>query len=200
MPDTLRIVLRRLVALVLVLLLLSFGVFLLQDLAPGSTLQSLLPVGRPVTKANLQAVSAEYHLSGSLLSRYVYWLGGAAHLDFGTSVRTDSPVSGLVLGAFKVSAVIGVGAFLLAMLVGVPLGVLAAYRQRSAVDRGIVGLGVLGLSTPAFVSGFLLIYIFAVGLDWLPAYGTGTGLAGVGVSHLIFTSRCRRADRHRPRG
>jgi peptide/nickel transport system permease protein len=173
--KTWRIVAERVAALAVLLVLLSFGVFALLDLAPGDTLQSLLPLSRSPTPEQVRAIEEKYNLGGSFFEQYTSWAGRAVTLDFGESVQTSEPVIDRVWQSFRVSATVGIGAFVVAMLLGVPLGILAAYRHRSSVDRGIVGFGILGVSAPAFAVGLLLIWVFAVLLGILPAFGEGSG-------------------------
>jgi peptide/nickel transport system permease protein len=76
-----------------------------------------------------------------------------------------------------VTLYLGIFGFVIAMLLGVSLGILAAVRKRTVVDRSVVGLGVIGVSAPAFATGILLLYVFAVVLGWFPSFGQGEGFA-----------------------
>jgi peptide/nickel transport system permease protein len=165
---------RRLVAMVVLLLIISFGVFTLLYLAPGSVEQILLGT-KPATPQTLAAIRAQYHLDDPFLTQYWIWLKNALHGDFGTSIRTSEPVASGIESRMGLTLFLGGYAFVLVMLTGVPLGVLAATKKRSAIDRGVVGLGVVGVSAPAFATGIFLLYIFAVRLAWFPAYGQGSG-------------------------
>ena len=167
-------VLRRLAALVVLLVIISFGVFTLLYLAPGSV-EEILRGTRPSTPETVQAIREKYHLDESFLMQYWIWAEHAVRLDFGSSIRTSEPVLEGIKSRAALSLYLGGYAFLIAMLVGVPLGVLAALRNRTSVDRGIVGLGVVGVSAPAFATGIFLLYLFAVRLTWFPAYGQGSG-------------------------
>jgi peptide/nickel transport system permease protein len=95
--------------------------------------------------------------------------------DFGRSIRTEEPVWNDISARLGLSVFLGVYATLIALLVGVPLGILAAVRQRRLADRAAVAFGVAGVSTPAFVSGVAFLYLFAVLLDWFPVLGAGSG-------------------------
>lgn len=166
---------RRLAALVALLAVLSFLVFALLHLAPGSPEQLLLGT-HPRSPELVRAVRREHHLDQPFLEQYWTWLRGAAQLDFGTSIRTGQPVASDLRERAGVTLFLALYAMTLALGVGVPLGVLAALRRRSLVDRGAVGLSVVGASAPAFVTGVFLLYLFAVALGWFPSYGAGHGL------------------------
>jgi peptide/nickel transport system permease protein len=168
---------RRLVALVVLLLILSFGVFSLLYAAPGKT-ELLLLGPKPQTPAAVQAVRQEYHLDKPFLTQYGIWLKNAVQLDFGRSIRTDQPVVSTIRSRAHIDLFLGFYAFAIAMGLGVPLGILAAVKRRGVVDRVVVGLAVMGVSAPPFASGLVLLYVFAVALGWFPAFGAGSGFFG----------------------
>jgi peptide/nickel transport system permease protein len=175
--DIVRLVVRRLVGLVLVILVVSFGAFALVDAAPGSAEQLLLGF-RPQTPEAIEAIRAEYHLDEPFLERYARWLAAAAQLDFGRSLATQEPVLPTVLDQLLLTALLSAYAFTIAVVLGVPLGVLAALRHRSPIDRGIVAASVIAVSAPAFATGTFLLYLFAAELGWFPAFGQGEGVGG----------------------
>jgi peptide/nickel transport system permease protein len=165
---------RRLVALFVLLVIISFGVFAMLTLAPGSTQQILLG-GRPSTPAVIHQIQVQYHLNDPFLTQYWIWLKHALHFDFGNSILSGSSVVSTIRIRMGVTIFLGVYAFLLAMVLGVPLGVLAALHSGRPLDRGVVAFGVVGVSIPAFATGVIALYIFAVLLGWFPSYGSGTG-------------------------
>jgi peptide/nickel transport system permease protein len=175
---------RRLAALAVLLVVVSFGVFALLYLAPGSIEQILLGT-RPATPASIAAIRAEYHLDDSFLQQYWLWLQHAVTFDFGTSVRTGESVSTVIGDRLAVTLQLGVLAFAITILTGIPLGILAALRSRSAVDRGVVATAVAGISSPPFFTGLLLLYVFAVSLGLFPVFGAGAGL-GDRFMHLAL--------------
>jgi peptide/nickel transport system permease protein len=133
----------------------------------------------------IAAIRKEYNLDDPFLAQYAEWAWNALHLDFGISVRTNEPVLRGILERLGLSAQIAGLAFLLTLALGIPLGVLAAVRQRSSLDRGVVGLSVIGLSAPAFATGILLLYFFAVRLGWFPVFGQGEGFVDR-LHHLVL--------------
>lgn len=168
----LRFVLRRVAALAAMLLVLSFLVFALLYLAPGDVVRNLLGA-RPVTPEAVAQVRAQYHLDDPFWLQYGRWLGGALRGDLGTSVRTGTPVSQMLDGRVGITVTLAVIAGVLAIGVGVPLGVRAARRRGSATDRAITSASVVGISAPGFAVGLVLLYVFAVMLGWFPLYGIG---------------------------
>jgi peptide/nickel transport system permease protein len=175
---------RRLLALGVLLIIISFGVFSLLYLAPGSAEQILLGP-KPQTPETLRAIREQYHLNDPFLTQYWIWLRDALHFDFGRSIRTNEVVTAEIRARIGIDLFLGIYGFLLAMLVGVPLGVLAALKRRTSVDRGVVGLSVVGVSAPAFASGLFLLYMFAVVFAWFPAFGPGSGFTDR-LSHLTL--------------
>src|SRR5689334_23519437 len=135
-------VLRRLAALLGVLVAFSFVVFSLLTLGPGSTEQVLIGA-RPSTPELREALRQEYGLDKPFLVQYATWAGKAVQLDFGTSLRTGEPVRDGMTERAGTTALLGVYAFLLALVCAVPLGVIAAKRRGRTLDRMIVGASVL---------------------------------------------------------
>jgi peptide/nickel transport system permease protein len=172
--DLARYVARRLAAMILLLVAFSFGVFTLQYLAPGSVEQVMIGT-RSSSPELREAIRAQYNLDKPFLEQYGIWLGGVARLDFGDSIRTAQPVTSAISSRFDLTLALGVYAFALTVLIGLPLGVLAAVRRRRLADRAVSGLSVVGASAPAFATGIVLLYLFAVLLGWFPAFGQGDG-------------------------
>ncbi|MFF3501586.1 ABC transporter permease [Streptomyces sp. NPDC003247] len=179
-----RYVLRRLAGTAGLLLVLSVAVFALLRLAPGDPARTLLGT-RGATPDALASVRAAHHLDDPLALQYVRWLADACRGDLGTSIRTGEAVSAALGGRLALTCQLVLTGFAVALLLGVPLGVLAGLRARGALDRAVQSLGVLALSTPAFAGGLLLIYVFSLMLGWLPAYGPGTG-GGDRLLHLVL--------------
>lgn len=165
---------RRLLALALLLVLISFGVFSLLYLAPGDTVGALLGP-RPASPELLAELRAQYHLDEPFLVQFWIWVTAAVQGDFGTSLASGLPVVETIGDRLPVTIFLGLYAFALTMLVGVTLGIASALRARTTIDRGIVGLSVIGVSMPVFVTGILLLYLLAVRLTIFPAFGAGSG-------------------------
>ncbi len=142
--------------------------YLLLHATPGGPFDAEIKVS-PVVLANLKA---KYHLDEPLWQQYLYYLGNLLRGDLGASFRyEDWTVNELVAKALPVSAAIGVGASVIAILLGVSMGIVAALKQNSVADYAVMFLGNLGHSFPSFVVGPVLILVFAVWLRWAPAGG-----------------------------
>ena len=171
----LRYILRRLAGAAVVLTLLSFLVFSLLYLVPGDPVKILVGTRR-LTPEVRQAVTARYGLDEPLVVRYWHWLTRAVTGDFGDSVRSATPVTDVLASRVSLTAWLTIGAFILAVAVGIPLGIVAARRRGSWVDRTIVGWSVVGVSAPGFALGLVLLYVFGLMLGWFPVFGEGTGI------------------------
>lgn len=166
-------VLKRIVALALVLLVSSFIVFSGMYLAPGSPEQFLVQ-GRTVTPEVLEAIRAQYGLDDPFLVRYWNWLVGVLQGDFGRSLITQQDVSTLVESRLPTTLFLAAYAAILIIVFGVGLGVLAA--TRSGVFEKIVVFGSnLGFAVPTFFAALLLMALFGANLGWFPVSGSGEG-------------------------
>lgn len=159
-------ILHRLALLVPSLLLLSFVTFMLGLLAPGDPVEILL--GQHADPAARERLQRELGLDRPPLVQYGSYLAGVVRGDLGVSYYDRRPVSETLARGFPATLQLGLAAIGLAVLIGMPLGTLAAARQGSPIDRLATGLAVVGVSVPAFVIGPLLITIFALRLGWLP--------------------------------
>lgn len=171
LPPMAGFLLRRLAGSMVVLFCAVSLTFLLMRMTKGGPFDS----EKAVSEAAIQAKLARYQLDGTLWEQYTAYLGSLARFDLGVSTRyLDWRVSELLAQKMPNSVVLGGTAFLLASIGGVLLGGLAAMRQDTAIDRGSMVAALVAISIPSFVSGPLLIAIFALGLGWLPVGGWGT--------------------------
>ena len=197
-----RYIARRLFALVPTLAFVSILIFSLQQLLPGDPALAL--AGEERDPAAVAAIRAKYHLDRPMVVQYGIWLGKVLRGDFGESLRNRIPVSELLASKLPVTIELAVGSMLVALLLGLPAGILSATRKGTPVDF-LANLAALsGLSVPHFWLGIMLILLFAVRLGWLPASGyappwedplrnlttlllpsivLGTGVAGVMMRH-----------------
>jgi peptide/nickel transport system permease protein len=172
---------------VVVLLLVSAITFLLVGYAPGGP-GSLMRMD--VTAEQREALARRLGLDQPVPVRYVQWLGGALHGDFGTSLSSNEPVA-LRIGQRLPNTLLLAGvALVVSIAIGIPMGVMAALRRNSPPDFALALLSVMGVSIPAFWLGIMLILTLSVSLRWLPSSGlASTGSAGdVGdrLAHLIM--------------
>jgi peptide/nickel transport system permease protein len=160
---------RRLLLLIPVIFGVTAVVFAMMHLAPGDP--AVVMAGPRATPEILAEVRRFLGLDQPLVIQYLTWLGHAAQGDLGRSIRQGDEVSSLVVARFQNSVLLGVSAFVLASVVGVSVGVLTALNRGSMIDRLVMFVSMLGVSTPAFFLGMLLIVIFAFRFPVLPMSG-----------------------------
>jgi peptide/nickel transport system permease protein len=165
-----------LVASGVVVLVLSFGIFGLLYLAPGSIVLNLLGT-RPVSPQTVAAIRAQYHLNESFFLQYLHWLNSALHGDFGVSIQSGGRVLPSILARLPLTLEIVLYGSLIAIAVGIPLGIWAALRRGRVVDQVITAGSVAAVGAPSFAVGLLFLLVFAVDLNWFPVYGSGQGFA-----------------------
>jgi peptide/nickel transport system permease protein len=171
-------VVRRLLSVIPVLLVVAVLVFLMLRLVPGDP--AVVIAGDSATDEQVAALRERMGLERPIVVQFGIWAGNVLQGDFGESYFFRKQVSELIAQRLEPTLALGLGALTIAILVAVPLGVLAAFRQGSWIDRSVMGLSVLGFSVPIFVVGYLLVYVFAIGLDWLPVQGYSRLADGVG--------------------
>ena len=161
-------VLRRLLVTIPTVLAVVTICYLMLHATPGGPFDAELKVSDAVL-ANLQA---KYHLDMPLWKQYLYYLNDLIHGDLGASFRyADWSVNDLVKRALPVSLAIGGTAMIIAVVLGIAIGIVAALRQNSAVDYLVMLFGNIGSVLPSFVLGPLLVLVFAITLPWLPSGG-----------------------------
>ncbi|HEX8587689.1 ABC transporter permease [Pseudomonas sp.] len=162
-------ILRRLLSAIPTLILVSLFVFTLQKLLPGDPVQAM--AGEERDPAVMEYLREKYRLNDPLPLQYVHWVGNVLQGDFGTSLRTEQPVTVLLASKLPVTIELAVLALLIALVIGIPTGVISAVRKGTSVDYAANVFALSGISIPHFWLGILLIMIFAVKLQWLPASG-----------------------------
>jgi peptide/nickel transport system permease protein len=165
----LRFLLQRLAAVLPVLLVVSIVVFLILRLSPGDP--AAVIAGNSATTQEVEMVREQLGLNRPLLVQYGIWLGKVVQGDLGFSYYLTKPVTALILQRIEPTLALALGTIVISVLVAVPLGTLAAWRMGGWLDRLLSGFSVLGFSVPVFVIGYLLIYLFAIQLGWLPVQG-----------------------------
>jgi peptide/nickel transport system permease protein len=162
-------VLRRLAIAIPTLLLVSIMVFGLLKLLPGDPAVAL--AGEERDPAVIEYLRVKYSLDQPVPVQYVRWLGGIVQGDFGLSIRTRLPIGEMIVQKLPVTIQLSLQAMLIALIVGIPAGVLAAIKRGTPIDYGVSIIGLGGLSIPSFWLGIMLILLFAVNLGWLPSGG-----------------------------
>jgi peptide/nickel transport system permease protein len=162
-------ILRRLLSSIPTLILVSLFVFTLQKLLPGDPVLAM--AGEERDPAVMEYLRDKYRLDDPIPLQYLNWIGNVLTGDFGTSLRTEQPVTTLLASKLPVTIELAVLALLIALLIGIPTGIISAVRKGTAIDYGANVVALSGISIPHFWLGILLIMVFAVKLQWLPASG-----------------------------
>jgi len=160
---------RRVLAAIPVMGVVALFVFLLLRLTPGDPAAVL--AGDNATPAQLERIRASLGLNEPLYIQFFTWINRLLHGDLGVSLISNVPVLRMIGQRVEPSITIAVSTIILSVLIAVPLGVIAAYKHGTIIDRFVMGLSVLGFSVPVFVIGYVLIQIFAIDLRWLPVQG-----------------------------
>ncbi len=166
----LRLLARRLVALLPVLLITSLGVFSLTFAVPGDPARTLAG-GENATPEQIARVRDELGLDDPLVEQYGRWVSHAIVLDFGNSLVSHRSVNETLIARMPATLTLAISAMLVALLIGLVVGVSSGIRPGSWSDRGGIVFATLGVSIPSFVLAILLIRFFAIDRGWFPAIG-----------------------------
>lgn len=179
----LRFLAQRLAAIVPVLLVVAVVVFLILRLTPGDP--AAVIAGNNATNEDIDRIREQLGLTRSLPAQFWIWFSGVLQGDLGYSFYLTKPVTELIAQRIEPTLSLAAGTMLLSVLIAVPLGTLAAWRMGGWLDRILSGFSVAGFSIPVFVVGYILIYVFAIELQWLPVQGYrrlfGPSSQGVGA-------------------
>ena len=180
--------LRRLLATIPVIGMVAFFVFSLLYLTPGDP--AAVIAGDFATVQDIERIRHQLGLDQPLLTRFWSWASAVLHGDLGISIFTNLPVTQLIGQRVGPTLSLALCTLVVAVLVAVPMGVIAAWKAGRLVDRLVMVFSVAGFSIPVFVLAYLLIYLFAIDLDWLPVQGYTPVREGLWpwLSHLILPS------------
>ncbi|MGC3872670.1 oligopeptide ABC transporter permease OppB [Halomonas sp. GXIMD04776] len=192
-------ILKRLLMAIPTLLIVITLSFFLMRIAPGGPFdgERQLP---PEIEANLMAA---YHLDEPLPMQYLRYMGNLLQGDFGPSFKyKDFSVTDLIAQGFPVSLELGFWAILLALMIGLPLGVVAALKRNTAVDYAVMGTALAGIAVPNFVIAPILALVFGVTLAWLPVGGWNGGawqnmvlpVIALSIQQIAYIARMMRAS------
>ena len=179
---------RRLIATIPVMAVVAVFVFLLLRLTSGDP--AAIIAGDNATSQQVAEIRSRLGLDRPITQQFFIWLGQVLTGDLGESFFFKKKVVDLILGRVEPTLALAAFTIVLAVAMAVPLGVTAAYRQGTWIDRFVMGLSVLGFSVPVFVIGYALIYVFAIQLGWLPVQGYQRLAEGAGgfIEHLVLPS------------
>jgi peptide/nickel transport system permease protein len=170
--------LRRVLATIPVVLMVALFVFSLLYIAPGDP--AAIIAGDQATPDDVERIRASLGLDRPFLVRFFDWLWHVLQGDLGTSIFTNLPVSHMIAQRIEPTLSLMSLTLVLSLSFAIPMGVIAAWKHGTLLDRGVMTLAVFGYSTPVFVVGYLLAYVFALQLDWLPVQGFTSISQGLG--------------------
>ena len=181
-------IVRRLIATVFVMAFVAFFVFSLLYITPGDPAAAI--AGDLATADDIARIHQQLGLDEPFLVRFGTWAWGVLHGDLGISIFTNLPVTELIAQRLEPTAALTVMTLIVTLCFAIPLGVIAAWKVGTWIDRSVMVLAVLGFSLPAFVLAYLLILCFSVWLGWLPVQGYVSVSEGFlpFIKHLILPS------------
>lgn len=160
---------KRILATIPVMGVVALFVFSLLYIAPGDP--AAVIAGDQASPADVERIRQSLGLDRPFLVRFGEWFWHIIHGDLGTSIFTNLPVTTMIAQRIEPTLSLMVVTLILAVTIAVPMGVIAAWKSGSWIDRAIMAFAVFGFSVPVFVVGYLLAYIFALELEWLPVQG-----------------------------
>lgn len=162
-------IIRRIIATIPVVLIVALFVFSLLYIAPGDP--AAIIAGDQATPADVDRIRESLGLDRPFLVRFLEWLFRILQGDLGTSIFTNLPVSHMIRQRIEPTLSLMVLTLILSLSCAIPMGVIAAWKHGTYIDRAVMMTAVFGFSTPVFVIGYLLAWFFALKLDWLPVQG-----------------------------
>ncbi|HEU0217374.1 MAG TPA: ABC transporter permease [Stellaceae bacterium] len=179
-------VVRRILATVPVMAVVALFVFALLHLSPGDP--AAIIAGDTATAADIARIRAGLGLDQPLYWQFGDWVWRLLHGDLGTSIFTNLPVSALIMQRVEPTVALTLSTLFASIVVAIPMGVVAAWKAGSLIDRGVMAFAVLGFSVPVFVLAYILIYVFAIGLPLFPVQGYVSISHGLGpfLSHIVL--------------
>jgi peptide/nickel transport system permease protein len=166
-------IVRRILQMIFVIIILTIIVFLMVRLLPGDPILMYLTTSdlEEITQEQVDIIRHDLGLDRPLLVQYFDWIGDVVTGDLGTSIIHRGKVSDDIKRRMPITLHLGGLAFIISIIIGIPMGVIAAVRRGTWMDNVLTSLGNLGVTVPIFWLGILLIYAFGLKLDWLPVYG-----------------------------
>jgi peptide/nickel transport system permease protein len=162
-------IIRRILATIPVMAVVALFVFSLLYIAPGDP--AAVIAGDQATPADVERIRQSLGLDRPFAIRFGEWVWQILHADLGTSIFTNLPVAAMIAQRIEPTLSLMAVTLIFSVSIAVPIGVMAAWKADTIIDRAIMTFAVLGFSVPVFVIGYLLAYIFALRLDWLPVQG-----------------------------
>ena len=171
-------IVQRILAAIPVMAIVALFVFLLLRLTPGDP--AAIIAGDAATEAQLERIRESLGLKDPLHVQFLTWIGNLLQGDFGTSVLSGTPVIDMIASRMEPTISLALTTITLSVLIAVPLGVIAAWKHGTLVDRFVMALSVVGFSVPVFVIAYAMISVFAMDLQWFPVQGFAPISEGLG--------------------
>jgi peptide/nickel transport system permease protein len=166
-------IIRRLIMAIIVLLIVTTIVFFAMRLLPGDPIRMLVAQSQEVnfTEEQVELLRQQHGLDRSLIIQYFDWLGDVARGDLGRSVFTNAPVVDQIKQRVPVTFHLGILAFIISIILGLPAGIISAVRRGTWIDTAVTTLANLGITVPQFWLGVILMLVFGLWAGWLPIFG-----------------------------
>ena len=194
----LRFIVKRVLLIIPIMLGVMLIIFTLRAVTPGDPVTNLL--GEHATQEQIETKRAELGLDQPLPIQFAIYVKDVFTGDLGTSYTTKEPVLNELLKRLPVSLVVTFGAVMIGMCIGIPLGTISALKQYSWLDSVVLVISMIAAATPSFVLALIMISIFSIGLQWLPAVGLASGLGfilpmtTIGLNSLSQYTRITRSS------
>lgn len=185
-----KIIVKRVLQLIPVLLITMSITFVITRVIPGNPAVSIL--GPQATAEDIAKMEERMGLNDPLPVQYINYIAGVFTGDLGTSYRYNQPVAGLILEKLPNTLVLALSSLVVALIIGVPVGILSAVKQYSIFDYTAMITALIGVSMPNFWLGLMLVLAFSVNLGWFPVLGMGSLANGLGdvISHIFLPAVC----------
>lgn len=186
----LKMIVKRILQLIPVLLITMTITFVITRVLPGNPAVTIL--GPQASPEAIEAMEEKMGLNDPMPVQYINYIKGVLTGDIGTSYRYNQPVAELLLDKLPNTLILALSSLFIALVIGIPVGILSAIKQYSIFDYVAMFLALVGVSMPAFWLGLMLVLVFSVNLGWLPTMGMGSMANGLGdvITHLILPAFC----------
>jgi len=166
-------IIRRLLLSVVVLFIVTIVVFAGMRMLPGDPIRMLIPATEQsdLTEQQIIELKHQFGLDRPVIVQYINWIGGLLHGDMGVSIQRRAPVAQEIMRRLPITLYLGLTAFVVGTVLGIPAGVLCAVRRQKWIDTLITTLSNIGITMPIFWLGIIMIYFFSLYLKWLPVAG-----------------------------
>ena len=185
-----KIIVKRVLQLIPVLLITMSITFVITRVIPGNPAVSIL--GPQASAEDIAKMEERMGLNDPLPVQYINYIAGVFTGDLGTSYRYNQPVAGLIMEKLPNTLVLALSSLVIALLIGVPVGIVSAVKQYSIFDYTAMITALIGVSMPNFWLGLMLVLVFSVNLGWFPVLGMGSFANGLGdvISHIFLPALC----------